>query len=150
VVLVTSALDGAGIVSERDATARKVVLILGRTSKTTPVREIMTTDVVSVEPGFGLVDQCMALMDRPGASATPRRGERSTCRSSSRSAMSSAPSSTSQSARDQVALENYISELTRMVPVAGRGGSRGAATAKPRSASVMALVGCEADAFRHQ
>jgi IMP dehydrogenase len=53
--------DGAiaGIVSERDY-ARKVVL-LGRTSKTTPVREIMTTDVISVEPGW-TADQCMALM----------------------------------------------------------------------------------------
>ena len=58
-VLVMSGGAIAGIVSERDY-ARKVVL-LGRTSKTTPVREIMTTDVVSVEPGW-TADQCMALM----------------------------------------------------------------------------------------
>ena len=58
-VLVTSDGAIAGIVSERDY-ARKVVL-LGRTSKTTPVREIMTTDVISVEPGW-TADQCMALM----------------------------------------------------------------------------------------
>ena len=58
-VLVMSGDAIAGIVSERDY-ARKVVL-LGRTSKTTPVREIMTTDVISVEPG-STADQCMALM----------------------------------------------------------------------------------------
>jgi CBS domain-containing protein len=58
-VLVLSGGEIAGIVSERDY-ARKVVL-LGRTSKTTPVREIMTTDVISVEPGW-TADQCMALM----------------------------------------------------------------------------------------
>ena len=58
-VLVMSDGAIAGIVSERDY-ARKVVL-LGRTSKTTPVREIMTTDVISVEPGW-TADQCMALM----------------------------------------------------------------------------------------
>lgn len=48
-----------GILSERDY-ARKVVL-LGRTSKATPVREIMTTDVISIDPGW-TADQCMALM----------------------------------------------------------------------------------------
>ena len=58
-VLVMSGDAIAGIVSERDY-ARKVVL-LGRTSKTTPVREIMTTAVISVEPG-STADQCMALM----------------------------------------------------------------------------------------
>jgi CBS domain-containing protein len=58
-VLVTSGDAIEGILSERDY-ARKVVL-LGKTSKTTPVREIMTTDVVSVDPGWN-ADQCMALM----------------------------------------------------------------------------------------
>jgi CBS domain-containing protein len=58
-VLVMSGDAIAGIVSERDY-ARKVVL-LGKTSKTTPVCEIMTTDVISVEPGW-TADQCMALM----------------------------------------------------------------------------------------
>ena len=58
-VLVTSGDAIEGILSERDY-ARKVVL-LGKTSKTTPVREIMTTDVLSVDPGW-TADQCMALM----------------------------------------------------------------------------------------
>jgi CBS domain-containing protein len=58
-VLVMSGDAIEGILSERDY-ARKVVL-LGKTSKTTPVREIMTTDVVSVDPGW-TADQCMALM----------------------------------------------------------------------------------------
>ncbi len=58
-VLVMSGDAIEGILSERDY-ARKVVL-LGKTSKTTPVREIMTTDVVSVDPGWN-ADQCMALM----------------------------------------------------------------------------------------
>ena len=48
-----------GIFSERDY-ARKVML-MGKTSTQTLVREIMTTQVVSVEPGWS-VEQCMALM----------------------------------------------------------------------------------------
>ena len=48
-----------GIFSERDY-ARKVML-LGKTSKQTLVREIMTTPVVTIEPGWS-VEQCMALM----------------------------------------------------------------------------------------
>jgi len=58
-VLVMSGDAIEGILSERDY-ARKVVL-LGRTSKTTPVREIMTTEVISIDPGW-TADQCMALM----------------------------------------------------------------------------------------
>jgi CBS domain-containing protein len=58
-VLVMSGDAIEGILSERDY-ARKVVL-LGKTSKTTPVREIMTTDVISIDPGW-TADQCMALM----------------------------------------------------------------------------------------
>jgi len=58
-VLVMSGETIEGILSERDY-ARKVVL-LGKTSKTTPVREIMTTDVIFVDPGW-TADQCMALM----------------------------------------------------------------------------------------
>ncbi len=49
----------AGIVSERDY-ARKVVL-QGRSSKDTPVRDIMTAQVVSVGPHDG-IDRCMQLV----------------------------------------------------------------------------------------
>jgi CBS domain-containing protein len=49
----------AGILSERDY-ARKVVL-LGRSSKDTAVREIMTAEVISVGPGDD-VDRCMQLV----------------------------------------------------------------------------------------
>jgi len=49
----------AGIISERDY-ARKVIL-KGKSSLATPVREIMTPHVVIVEPRQ-TVDECMALM----------------------------------------------------------------------------------------
>ena len=58
-VLVRSDEQIDGIFSERDY-ARKVIL-LGKTSKETLVREIMTTRVISVEPAW-TADQCMALM----------------------------------------------------------------------------------------
>jgi CBS domain-containing protein len=48
-----------GILSERDY-ARKVIL-LGKTSKETLVSEIMTTEVVSIDPAWA-AEQCMALM----------------------------------------------------------------------------------------
>ncbi len=48
-----------GLLSERDY-ARKVVL-LGRVSKETPTRDIMTTEVVCVSPEQS-VDTCMGLM----------------------------------------------------------------------------------------
>ena len=48
-----------GIFSERDY-ARKVIL-LGKTSRATPIGEIMTTNVICVEPNW-TADQCMALM----------------------------------------------------------------------------------------
>ncbi len=48
-----------GIVSERDY-ARKVAL-LGKSSRETPVRDIMTTKLFCVGPGQD-IDECMALM----------------------------------------------------------------------------------------
>ncbi len=58
-VLVVSGAELQGILSERDY-ARRVVLH-GKMSKETLVGEIMTTNVISVEPGW-TADQCMALM----------------------------------------------------------------------------------------
>ena len=63
-VLVVSGSDASGsevkgILSERDY-ARRVVLH-GKMSKDTLVGEIMTTDVICVEPSW-TADQCMALM----------------------------------------------------------------------------------------
>lgn len=58
-LLVMQAGRLAGIVSERDY-ARKVVL-QGRSSKDTPVRDIMTADVVSVAP-TDTVEHCMQVV----------------------------------------------------------------------------------------
>ena len=55
-------LDGGrleGVISERDY-ARKVIL-KGKFSKEMPVREIMSTDVVTVLPNQS-IEECMALM----------------------------------------------------------------------------------------
>lgn len=48
-----------GIITERDY--RNKVILKGRTSKTTPVRDIMSTELYSVEPSE-TVETCMALM----------------------------------------------------------------------------------------
>ncbi|MFS8137928.1 MAG: CBS domain-containing protein [Thermomonas sp.] len=58
-LLVMDGTNLAGILSERDY-ARKIVL-QGRSSKDTPVRDIMTTPVVSVGP-HDTAEQCMQLM----------------------------------------------------------------------------------------
>jgi CBS domain-containing protein len=58
-LLVMQAGSLVGIVSERDY-ARKIVL-QGRSSKDTPVRDIMTTEVVSVGLGDS-ADRCMQLV----------------------------------------------------------------------------------------
>jgi CBS domain-containing protein len=50
-----------GIISERDY-ARKVILH-GKSSKDTPVREIMTTSPVTVTPE-NTIDECMVIMTR--------------------------------------------------------------------------------------
>ena len=58
-VVVCEGDDLVGIFSERDY-ARKVILH-GKSSKDTPVREIMTSRVLCIEPAQ-TTDQCMALM----------------------------------------------------------------------------------------
>ncbi|MCR6662820.1 MAG: CBS domain-containing protein [Luteimonas sp.] len=60
-VLVMQGARLAGILSERDY-ARKVVLA-GRSSKDTPVRDIMTAEVVTVGPGDD-VARCMQTVTR--------------------------------------------------------------------------------------
>ena len=58
-LVVTEGEEVVGIISERDYT-RKTIL-KGRTSRETPVRDIMTSEVVFVRPDYN-VEQCMALM----------------------------------------------------------------------------------------
>jgi len=58
-ILVLEGTHLVGILSERDY-ARQVIL-KGKTSKETPVREIMTREVVSVRPEQ-TIDDCMAIM----------------------------------------------------------------------------------------
>ncbi len=60
-VLVMEGSRLAGILSERDY-ARKVVLA-GRSSKDTPVRDIMTAEVITVEPSDD-VQRCMQTVTR--------------------------------------------------------------------------------------
>lgn len=58
-LLVMQGNDLKGIITERDY--RNKVILKGRTSKTTPVKEIMTREVYCVEPNES-VETCMALM----------------------------------------------------------------------------------------
>lgn len=58
-VLVVEGGEIVGVLSERDY-ARKVVLV-GRSSRDSPVSAIMTTEVVSVAPQR-TIEECMALM----------------------------------------------------------------------------------------
>jgi CBS domain-containing protein len=58
-LLVTEGEKIVGIVTERDY-ARKMIL-MGRASKETPVRSIMTSEVMYVRPGH-TSEECMALM----------------------------------------------------------------------------------------
>jgi len=58
-LLVTQEGEVCGIVSERDY-LRNIVLE-GRTSKTTQVREIMTTNVICVDSNYS-IEECMAIM----------------------------------------------------------------------------------------
>lgn len=58
-VLVTSDKKLVGILSERDY-ARKIIL-KGKTSRDTKVKEIMTSQVLYVKPGQS-VEDCMAIM----------------------------------------------------------------------------------------
>lgn len=58
-LLVTEGDEIRGIITERDY-LRSIVLA-GRTSKTTRVREIMTTQIVVVHPGT-MVEEAMAIM----------------------------------------------------------------------------------------
>ena len=58
-LLVTDGEQIVGIITERDY-ARKTIL-MGRTSKETPVRDVMTSEVMYVRPSH-TSEECMALM----------------------------------------------------------------------------------------
>ncbi|HKC16921.1 MAG TPA: CBS domain-containing protein [Steroidobacteraceae bacterium] len=58
-LLVMTGDELVGVISERDY-ARKVIL-MGRSSSDTPVHQIMTKEVFTVEPGLA-VEKCMEIM----------------------------------------------------------------------------------------
>lgn len=58
-VIVTSGSETTGIFTERDYLRR--IVLQGRTSRTTLLREAMTSDLITVEPEAS-VEDCMALM----------------------------------------------------------------------------------------
>lgn len=60
-LVVLEGAEIAGILSERDY-ARKVIL-RGKSSQDVPVREIMTSEVVTVDPSR-TIEECMALVTR--------------------------------------------------------------------------------------
>ena len=62
----------AGIVTERDYLRR--VAILGRDERTTPVREIMTRELVYIGPEAS-IDECMAVMTERRIRHLPVLGE---------------------------------------------------------------------------
>jgi CBS domain-containing protein len=67
-LLVTEGDKPVGIISERDY-ARKVIL-QGRSSRETPVHEVMTARVIFVDPD-ATVEDCMALMTAKGVRHLP-------------------------------------------------------------------------------
>ena len=58
-LLVTQGGEICGIISERDYLRN--IALEGRTSKTTQVREIMTPNVICVDPNY-MIEECMAIM----------------------------------------------------------------------------------------
>ncbi len=58
-ILVTDEGEVCGIFTERDYLRR--IILQGRTSKTTRIEDVMTADVVWVDPRFD-VEECMAIM----------------------------------------------------------------------------------------
>ncbi|MFQ5570636.1 MAG: CBS domain-containing protein, partial [Rhodothermales bacterium] len=60
-ILVTDGDDVCGIFTERDYLRR--IILQGRTSKSTLIEDVMTTEVVWVDPHFD-VEECMAIMTK--------------------------------------------------------------------------------------
>ena len=71
-LVITEGDELVGIVSERDI-ARKVIL-KDKSSGTTPVKDIMTTDVITIAPAQS-IDECMALMTSKHIRHLPVLGE---------------------------------------------------------------------------